>query len=79
MILHKERNIDAIPFFESLVNLSEYKERATERKAELNKINAFLLEKYSFIIQTIIAFEEETKLTTEPDLLAAKLQGYLKK
>ncbi len=79
MILHKERNIDAIPFFESLVNLSEYKERATERKAELNKINAFLLEKYSFIIQTIIAFEEETKLTTEPDLLAAKLNKYLKK
>ncbi len=79
MILHKERNINAIPFFESLVNLSEYKERTAERRAEINKLNAFLLEKYSFIIQTVIEFEEATNNITDPSVLATKLNAYLKR
>ncbi len=79
MILHKETNIEAIPFYESLVNLTEFKERAAERKREANKVNAFLLEKYSFIIQTVIEFEEDTKTLGDPNILAAKLGIYLKK
>ncbi len=82
MILHKENSVKSIPFYESLIDLTEEKygvRRNTTSIHKLYKEKAQTLEKYSYMVQNIIAFEEETLSVTNPELLAALLNKYVKK
>jgi len=76
MILHKENTLRAEPLYKSISDLSFYQEK--EIHSEYGSNESKLLEKYSYIIQNLMAFDQEIKNDTNVKILMTRFLRYLK-
>ena len=76
MILHKENTLRVEPFYKSLGNISLYEEERYNPDTVSNELKQ--LEKYSYFIQNLMAFEKEIKNEHNVKILMEKFFVYLK-
>lgn len=77
MILHKENTVRAEPLYKSISDLTLYSEEENNQPGYgANELK--MLEKYSYFIQNLMAFEQEIKTDTNVKILMARLLSYLK-
>ena len=82
MILHKENTVKLVPYFQSLMDLAEERSATRSNVTSIHKLykeKSYLLEKYSYMVQNVILFEEEIRAITEPEILVTKLNLFLRK
>jgi len=77
MILHKENTLRAEPLYKSISDLSFYSD-GKDVPVEYGSTELKLLEKYSYFIQNLMAFEQELKQDTNVKILMARFLRYLK-
>lgn len=75
MILHKENTLRAEPFYKSINEISLFDEK---RDQDYGHKDLKLLEKYSYFIQNLVAFDQEIKNDTNVKILMARFLRYLK-
>lgn len=75
MILHKENTLRAEPFYKSINEISLFKEKK-DQDYGYNDLKQ--LEKYSYFIQNLMAFDQEIKNDTNVKILMARFLRYLK-
>lgn len=77
MILHKENTLRAEPLYKSISDLSLYNGR--DKVHSINDSNDLkMLEKYSYFIQNLMAFEQEIKHDTNIKILTSRFLRYVK-
>ncbi|MCB0751765.1 MAG: hypothetical protein KDC52_09840, partial [Ignavibacteriae bacterium] len=77
MILHKENTLRAESFLSSISDISQVEEEYS--KPEYGSSELKQLEKYSYFIQNLMAFEKEIKDDNNVKILMERFQIYLKK
>ena len=77
MILHKENTLKAEPFYKSINDLSVLDANADNR-SDYASNDLKMLEKYSYFIQNLMAFEQEIKSDTNVKILMSRFLKYLK-
>ncbi len=77
MILHKENTLRAEPLYKSISDLSLYNSRENVHSiTDSNDLK--MLEKYSYFIQNLMAFEQEIKHDTNVKILTSRFLRYVK-
>lgn len=76
MILHKENTLRVEPFYKSLGDDAHYEEERYDPKLISSELKQ--LEKYSYFIQNLMAFEKEIKNEHNVKILMEKFLVYLK-
>lgn len=77
MILHKENTLRAEPLYKSISDLSIY-EIDEDLHSEYDASDLKQLEKYSYFIQNLMAFEQEIKCDTNVKILMSRFLRYIK-
>ena len=77
MILHKENTLKAELFYKSINDLSMLDD-AQDQQLDYASNDLKMLEKYSYFIQNLMAFEQEIKDDTNVKILMSRFQKYLK-
>ncbi len=77
MILHKENTLRAEPLYKSISDLSIY-DADENLQSEYGTNDLKQLEKYSYFIQNLMAFEQEIKCDTNVKILMSRFLRYIK-
>ncbi|MCW8849376.1 MAG: hypothetical protein OQJ81_05295 [Melioribacteraceae bacterium] len=77
MILHKENTLRAEPLYKSISDLSIY-DVEDNLQPEYGSNDLKQLEKYSYFIQNLMAFEQEIKCDTNVKILMSRFLRYIK-
>jgi K+-sensing histidine kinase KdpD len=77
MILHKENTLRAEPLYKSISDLSIY-DVDENLQSDYGSSDLKQLEKYSYFIQNLMAFEQEIKCDTNVKILMSRFLRYIK-
>ena len=77
MILHKENTLRAEPLYKSISDLSIY-DADENLQSDYGTSDLKQLEKYSYFIQNLMAFEQEIKCDTNVKILMSRFLRYIK-